>query len=127
MVNAGSSGSADALAKTAVTRGFIAESLAQLSPAQADELFLVGAYSLLDVMFETPKEIIFDKVPLPSPVKDAIVSRTGPYAPYLDLVEACEQSDLTRLVDHASALKLSAETVNRAHINALARVEQLGV
>jgi len=58
-----------------------------------DELFITGAFSLLESDHRGP---------FTAPVRtdfalgndrDAIVRRTGPYAPYLTLIEAIERSD----------------------------------
>jgi c-di-GMP phosphodiesterase len=126
---AGTGSAATAIAKTAITRGFIAESLAAaaFNVDVADELFMVGAFSLLEAMFDTPKEKIVAEVMLPPEVHRAIVARQGSYAPVLDLIETCEREDMSRLEELAASLHLSAAEINRAHLSALARVEQLGM
>ncbi len=127
LVTAGTSSAANALAKTALTRGLMAEEFAEVAFTRecADELFMVGTFSLLDVMLETPKQELFEKVALPPAVRQAIVSREGAYAPVLDLIELCEQQEFDRLAAKAEALGIPAHAVNHAHLNALARAEKL--
>jgi c-di-GMP phosphodiesterase len=129
MATAGTSPAAAALAKTAITRGFLAESLAESAFSRdcADQLFMVGAFSLLDVMFDTPKEAMFEKISLPLAVKEAILQRKGAYAPVLDLIELCEQQEIDKLAAKALEIDLSPAAMNQAHLTALAKVEQLGI
>jgi len=129
MVTAGTSSAAPALARTAITRGFMAQNLAttMFSSDAADELFMVGAFSLLDAMFEMPKEAIFDKIMLPTPVKDAIMIRQGVYAPALDVVEWVERDCPEALPEKIIALNVSAQEITDAHLSALARAEQLSL
>ena len=57
---------------------------------EADNAFIVGVFSLLDVMLEMPMDRILENLLLPEPVCDALLHRTGIYGPFLELAEACE-------------------------------------
>ncbi|MFC4161676.1 EAL and HDOD domain-containing protein [Chitinimonas lacunae] len=123
------SGTPPALMKTAVTRGRLVELLGQhmLDGTDRDNLFIVGVFSLLDVMLDMPMDKILETLLLPESVTEALLDRSGIYGPFLELAEACEDpdmSDVPRLCEH---LQLTPEMLNRAHVQALAWVEELGV
>lgn len=130
LVTAGNSDSASpALMKTAVTRGRLTELLGQeyLDKQERDNLFIVGVFSLLDAMLEMPMDTVLDKLTLPESISDALLHRQGVYGPFLDLAEACEGAADDRIELLASSLQLEPDKVNRAHMSALAWVEELGI
>jgi c-di-GMP phosphodiesterase len=129
LITAGAPSAPPALAKTAVARGFLAERLGRnyFSAERLGELFMVGAFSLLEPMFEAPKEILFSQMTLPPNVQEALLKRQGVYAPFLSLVEVCDRYDFDALATEAGALNLSPEEVNEAQLSAIARVEELGI
>lgn len=129
VVTASDGATPPALMKTAVTRGRLTELLGQdlLDRQERDNLFIVGIFSLLDVMLEMPMEQVLEKLHLPEPVSEALLRREGVYGPFLALAEACESSDVARIRSLAEALTLDPERVNTAHLEALAWVENLGV
>lgn len=129
LVTAGNSSSSPALMKTAVTRGRLTELLGTglLGKADQDNLFIVGVFSLLDAMLEMPMDSVMDKLTLPENITDALLNRSGIYGPFLELTEACESADSSKIDDLAMALSLEPEKVNEAHLSALAWVETLGI
>lgn len=120
---------APVLTRTAVTRGRLCELLGayHLPKAEQDNLFITGVFSMLDALLETPMAQIMERLTLPDSVADALLHRTGIYGPILELIEACESADATRIDRLAEDLFLSPEQVNAAHLKALAWVEQLGL
>lgn len=130
LVTAGSeSNTPPALMKTAITRGRFVELIGQnfLAGHDRDNLFIVGVFSLLDVMLDMPMEKILESLLLPEAIADALTTRTGIYGGFLGLAEACEDPDLDRVQAMAEEMHIPAEMLNRAHIAALAWVEELGV
>jgi EAL and modified HD-GYP domain-containing signal transduction protein len=129
MVTAGENATAPALMKTAITRGRLTELLGEefFEKTDRDNLFIVGVFSLLDAMLEMPMEQVLEKVLLPDAVTDALLTREGIYGPFLQLTEACEGADSSRIELLASTLQLDPEKINDCHIAALAWVENLGV
>jgi EAL and modified HD-GYP domain-containing signal transduction protein len=121
-----------ALVSAAIARGRLAELLAQglFEAKERDNLFIVGAFSLLYVILRMPLEKVTDAIALPEPVTDALSTRQGPYGPILQLVELTEKLGQPGVASKASelamSLGLSLETVNRAQIDALAWAESLG-
>lgn len=59
----------------------------------ADELFLVGLFSLIDAMLDKTMQSLMEQMPLSDEVKSALVSRTGPYSAVLEGVEQYEQGE----------------------------------
>jgi c-di-GMP phosphodiesterase len=129
LITSGAPSAPPALAKTAVARGFLAEGLGRnyFSAERLGELFMVGAFSLVEPMFETPKETLLGQMTLPRNVQDALLRHQGVYAPFLSLIEVCERADIDALASEAGALNLSSEEVNEAQLSAIARVEELGI
>ncbi|MDD5328853.1 MAG: EAL domain-containing protein [Sulfuricella sp.] len=129
LVTAGEGNTSPALMKTAVTRGRLTELLGKemLEPADRDNLFIVGVFSLLDAMLEMPMEKVLDNLALPESITDALLHRQGIYGPFLELTKACEGGDAGNIEKLALSLQLEPESINQAHLSALAWVETLGI
>lgn len=127
MTTSRTGGSAPAVGQTAVVRGRLMELLAsELLPAEeADNAFVVGVFSLLDTILGIPMDQALNSIALPQPVVDALLHRTGVYAPFLDLVLACESGDEEAFARNSDALHLSNHQVNWAHLQALAWADTL--
>ncbi|WP_269532406.1 EAL and HDOD domain-containing protein [Chitinimonas sp. BJYL2] len=122
-------GTPPALMKTAITRGRLVELLGShlLDGTDRDNLFIVGVFSLLDVMLDMPMENILETLLLPDTVSEALTDRGGIYGPFLELAEACEDPDMAEVPRLCANLQITPEMLNKAHVSALAWVEELGV
>jgi len=129
LVTAGQAITPHALLITAMTRGRLTELLGQdyVESRDRDNLFVVGMFSLLDAILETPMEKVLERLSLPAAVSDALLSRQGMYGPFLELAEACEQGDAEKIEDLATSLQLEPKKINSAHLDALSWAETLGV
>ena len=130
LVTAGAeTGAAPALLKTAVTRGRLVELLGGhfLDGQEKDNLFIVGMFSLLDVLLDMPMDKILETLILPDPVCDALLERSGIYGPYLELAEACDDPDMLEVPRLCENLLITPDMLNRSHVQALAWVEEIGV
>jgi EAL and modified HD-GYP domain-containing signal transduction protein len=116
-----------AVGTTAVVRGRLMELLATeiLSPDDCDNAFVVGVFSLLDTMLGMTMDAALATVALPPSVSDALLHRSGPLAPFLELTIACETGDDAAFARSASALGLSSNQINWAHLQALDWAETL--
>ena len=116
-----------AVGQTAVVRGRLMELLAaeMLPPEEADNAFVVGVFSLLDVMLGVPLERALETVSLPEPVVDALLHKHGVFAPFLELTIACESGDDAAFARACAQLQLSNHQVNMAHMQALAWADEL--
>ena len=113
---------APALMHTALTRARLMEVLAQglVGAQEHDNLFITGAFSLLDVLLGVSIEQVVDSMSLPEPIVDALLGRGGVCGPLLDLARLAEGGDGAAIAEQAAALGLSAERFNRAQLQALA-------
>lgn len=129
LATAGNDSTPPALMKTAITRGRLTELLGQdyLDKNERDNLFIVGIFSLLDAMLEMPMNEILEKLYLPEDICDALLTKQGMYGPFLALTIACEDADPGKIETIAASMAMEPEKVNKAHLEALAWVEQLGI
>ena len=116
-----------AIGHTAVIRGRLMELLAQevLSEEEAEQAFVVGIFSLLDVMLSIPLSDALQLISVPSTIKQALLAHEGTLGELLRLAEACESSNDEAFDQSASILKLSSQQVNWAHLQALAWCDQI--
>lgn len=116
-----------AIGNTAIVRGRLTELLAaeMLAPEDCDNAFIVGVFSLLDVMLGVPMAQALQQLPLPEAVSEALLHRTGKFAPFLDLTIACERGEDEGFAAAAEALQLSNHQINWAHLQALAWADAL--
>lgn len=101
------------LARSAVFRGRFLELMADATgwTTVSRSLFLVGLFSMLDRLTGMPLEESVEHLDLEKHVERALLERSGPYAPYLDLVEAYEAGDW------ATVSRLSSELGEGGSLN----------
>ncbi len=71
---------------------------------KADELFLLGMFSLLDAMLDVSMENACKQLSLGQDITDALRNQKGPYAPFLDIVISYEQGDEAKCTAHIAQL-----------------------
>ena len=110
-----------ALMQNALVRARMAEALGKryLTLADADSLFVVGMFSLLDVLFNLPMDQALARLNLTEPVRNALLHQHGPYAPFLRLTIGFENADQQQVRELAESLALDAQTLNQIHIDAI--------
>jgi EAL and modified HD-GYP domain-containing signal transduction protein len=100
----------------------------QVEHGNAD-LFLLGMFSLMDVILETPLEILMEGLAFDTSAKAALLAmKNGGGArlsPVCDLVVAREKGDWERVTTHATKLNLSLQVVNRAYLEAMEWAHQI--
>ena len=113
--------------QTAVVRGRLMELLALdlLGEDEADQAFVVGVFSLLDVMLQIPMDATLKLVNVPENVSTALLHRTGTLGALLELAEACEAGPDQLNDRSASLLRLSPLQINAAHLQALSWTDNL--
>lgn len=122
------SGLPPAVGMTAIVRGRLMELLAAelLPPEECDNAFVTGVFSLLDTMLGMPMNKALEAISLPEPVVSALLTQSGPLAPFLELCIACETEDDEAFARAANTLTLNNRQVNWAHLQALAWAETMG-
>lgn len=113
---------APALMHTSLTRARLMELLGHglVDKQEYDNLFITGAFSLLDALLGVGMEQTLDAMHLPEPVAEALLGQGGLYAPFLNLALACEENDGAAIAEQAGMLGLSAERFNNLQMQALA-------
>lgn len=86
---------------------------------ELDNLFIVGAFSMLDVMLGVSLENAIEPMHLPADVVSVLLSHDGPYMPYYAMAIAAEDGDAEKLAGIAAELGLVAKDVNAALLQAL--------
>lgn len=109
------------LLNTALIRARLAELLgkAAFSKKEADQLFIVGMFSLLDALFGIPLEEALGKLNLSKDIVDALLHESGRFRPYLELAMSFEGKDLKRAEDLCSRLGLDLASASHAHLSAI--------
>jgi c-di-GMP phosphodiesterase len=108
-----------------ITRAFLLDALSPTVDRELqDDMFLLGAFSLLDRIGGIPFETLFQWVSLSAHLSDALLKRTGPLAPLLALCEAAE-TDAEATGTQLRRLLLSPSQFNAHLLDALTRANTL--
>lgn len=127
LVTASRDPSAPAMMQTAIARGRFMEEIGGPffdKPAR-DNLFITGAFSLLNVLLGTSMQALLDEMNLPASITEALLYEQGEFAPFLKLSRLCESFDGAALARAAAELHLAPEQLNRAHVTALGFADSL--
>lgn len=114
------------LREQALTRGRLMEMLAGTGrvPANADQLFLTGLFSLMNVMLGQPLDAVLKQVALPEAVSAALRGEAGAMRDALTLAIAME-SGIGDVAAAAAQCEVDATVVAGHLIDALAWAEQI--
>ena len=85
-----------------------------------DPLFLTGLFSCLNRLLNRPLADILATMPIADEIRQALLERSGPYAPLLAVAEQSEALDQTGMVSAAQAAGVDPDMVNRALLAATA-------
>jgi EAL and modified HD-GYP domain-containing signal transduction protein len=114
------------LMHASIRRGLFLESLAATNDAERrDELFITGAFSLLDRITGASFDQLFELITLSDNVVEAIRNRQGPHACYLSLVESIERADPIGVVEKLEELAMPVVECNIALLQALGTADLL--
>ncbi len=127
LVTASKDPAAPALMQAAVVRGRLMELLGAgfFAKAELDNLFITGAFSLLDALLGAPLADILELMRLPEAINDALLKGEGIYAPFLALARTVEGGDGAALARQVETLGLEPEACNRAVLSALGFADSL--
>ena len=115
------------LTEQALTRAFFLESLAGQGklPAKGEELFILGLFSMLDLLIGHPLPQILEETRLPSNIHNALLGQSGLYHHALELAKACENANSEATATLAQACGLDAQLVLQASIDALGKANSI--
>lgn len=86
------------------------------------EVYLTGLLSQLDMLMDEPIATILRRLPLSERISDAIVLRSGPYAPALQIACALETDDASVVRQLCETHEMDTESVNRALLRLLSEL-----
>ncbi|HEX7239179.1 MAG TPA: EAL domain-containing protein [Longimicrobiaceae bacterium] len=81
--------------------------------------FMVGIFSMLDVLLRVPLEELLARIDLAPEVRDALLRGEGPYAPSLEMVRAYEAGRWDEVARLAAAAGVSALDVPDLYVQSL--------
>ncbi|MDR1854529.1 MAG: HDOD domain-containing protein [Azoarcus sp.] len=127
LVTASRDPGAPAMMQTAIARGRFMEQIGAgfFDEAACDNLFITGAFSMLNVLLGATMESLLEEMLLPESVTDALLYDQGEFAPFLHLARACESFDPHALVALAGELQIAPDQLNRAQMMALGFADSL--
>jgi len=116
---------AERLIAVAVMRGRMLEMVGAdyFNGTDCDNLYLVGAFSVLPSMLMQTMAESIRTVALPEAVADALTSREGRFGPLLQLAEALEADDAERIDALCAELSISSRALVRARTTATAALQ----
>ena len=97
LVTASKDPMAPALMYTSLARARFMELVGKKVINKADDLFITGAFSLLDVILGVKMEHALDSMLLPEPICCALLGLDSEYLKILELAKACESNDSNAL------------------------------
>jgi EAL and modified HD-GYP domain-containing signal transduction protein len=109
------------LALTAITRARMCELLASsfVERRHPGSAFLVGVFSLLDVLLDVPMRRILARLEVSNDLRAALLERAGPLAAPLQLVEAYENANWDTAMGLASTNAVPDKIVPDLYLDAL--------
>lgn len=100
-----------------------------MSAQDAENLFTLGLFSLLDALLQAPMDEVLAGLPLDEDVLAALRSGSGPLASWLDMAHCFEQGEWTRLEGALDRLGVPAELAAESYGQAMefaASVKRMG-
>ncbi len=109
------------LIKISMVRGRVLEALAGLAGMRRsrDELFMLGLFSLIDVLSDSTMDEVLERINLPNRVSQALVTGEGKYADMLNIVMSYERGDWSLAAEIADRYKLSIDELFRIYVPAI--------
>jgi EAL and modified HD-GYP domain-containing signal transduction protein len=109
------------LLRLSLIRARFCELLAEGSQCNVEtsEIFLLGLFSLIDAILDTPMPLMMDKMPLSNEVKEALIHQQGPLMPFLQAVISYEQGQPEACLQALKTLKAAPEKVYDNYLEAI--------
>ena len=109
------------LIKISLVRGSVLESLAPLVGMRKnqEELFILGLFSLIDVISDSTMEEVINKINLPEKVSRTLLTGKGKYAEMLSIVIDYERGNWVQAAETAKKFNLSINELFKHYIPAV--------
>lgn len=92
---------------------------------KSEELFLLGLFSVLDVVLEKTMEEALEMVMVAGDIRDALTQGKGPYATLYEFIQQYERADWQEVSRQLLLADVSMENVHEAYVDALKWYKQL--
>ncbi len=115
------------ITRMSLLRAKFAENLAPLFnlKGKEEELFLMGLFSVLDVILEKPMEEALSMVMVAGDVREALIHHTGRYAMLLDFMLKYETADWQEVSRQLLLAEIDVESIYQAYVESLQWYRQL--
>src|ERR1700759_1170449 len=100
---------------SALVRGRFCEELSPKVQHGTSDLFLLGLFSLLDTMLETPMQVLLANVPVDQETKAVLLGGTSSLTPIYKLMLARESGNWDESAQYSQMLHLNESTVAEAY------------
>jgi c-di-GMP-related signal transduction protein len=109
------------LVRLAAVRAKFCEQLGQESSQQTkpNELFMLGLFSLLHAMLDTPIKDILNKIPVSDDIKRALTDQRGPLAIFLTIVIAYERGSIEACFQALEPMGIRREKIYPLYLSSL--------
>ena len=85
----------------------------------AQELFIMGLFSAIDIMLDKPMEEALNMVQVSKNIRDALIDNKGDFAPLLNFIRRYEDADWTEVSRLMVINDINMDEVYEAYLNAL--------
>lgn len=115
------------LLMTSITRARFCECMADLTQldARRDDLFLLGMFSTLDAILDTPMDQVLEKMPLAPDLASALLGEPSQLLDVLNVVIAYESADWDRFGELREKMGFDESTVPSLHSDAVKMAEEI--
>ncbi len=115
------------LIRMSLIRGRVLESLAPFVRMRKykDDLFMLGLFSLIDVLSDTPMDEIIEKTNLPKDVAGALLTGSGKYADLLNIIVYYEHGNWSETTHISKNYGLSVSEIFKVYIPAIEWTNEL--
>ena len=86
---------------------------------EADELFLMGLFSMLDIMLEKPMEEALDMIVVAKEIRESLLTDSGKYSMVMDFLRAYESADWTEISRMMLLRNISDKQVEDKYVESL--------
>lgn len=83
------------------------------------DLFLLGLFSLLDVIMSRPLSEILQEITIEDDIRDALIGEEGTMRTILDLIIAIEKADWDQVSSLSAQLNIDEQPLNEAYMDAI--------
>ena len=114
MVDAGKNKPAE-LVRTSIIRGCLLESISKHTPYRnmSSEFFLMGLFSMIGTIMDSPIEELLKDLPLSDLVKDALMGKDNPYKKIFDIIPSYEKADFGKVYRFASEMNIPSDVITK--------------